>query len=67
MDQETLIKDLRRLRLRLAPILSDRYKKVLIEAEKQLSGGTYTPPAKPINPLKKKNPTKKELREYFNS
>lgn len=67
MTQETLIEDLRHLRVHLAPILSDQYKKVLIEVEKRLSGGNSAPIANQIKLKKKKKPTKQELRDFFNS
>lgn len=65
-DDCELIKELRCLRMRLSPIISDHYQKVLSDVEKRLSGGSYIPPAN-LSPLKKKNLTKKELKEYFNS
>jgi hypothetical protein len=67
MNQETLIEDLRYLRVVLSPILSDRYKKALIEAERRLTVGGYTPATNPVKLTKKRKPTKQELRDFFNS
>jgi hypothetical protein len=67
MNHKTLIEDFQRLRRHLNPILSEQYRKVLLDVEKQLSSGDNVASKNQINILKKKNPTKKELREYFNS
>lgn len=67
MNDAVLIEDLRCLRMRLTPILSDQYKRVLKEAEKRLSSGASCPATNPVKLIKKRRPTKKELREFFNS
>jgi hypothetical protein len=67
MSEEELIKNLRCLRMRLNPILSEQYKNVLTEAEKRLSGEVISSPTTRLKMKETKKMSKKELMEKWNA